>query len=255
MRVIGIASVSGEAPEPTAPDVPQNLRLVSLTSEEAVLAWDTVEGADSYELYRDDVEFDGAATSPATDDTVVAETTYVYRVRAVNEVGASDFSNSLIVEVPEAALPVPDAPVLELQARAFDFITFRWEPVLGAVEYEVYDGMTLLDTIVATEFTHSGLTAESSHSYTVIASNASGDSDPSDALVVDTLANLPPVWDVVPAQSLSTGQAVDFSLRNFCVDPEERELTFTVGGSLDANVRNINSVAVTGGSGTPWGRT
>lgn len=33
------------------------------------------------------------------------------------------------------------------------------------------------------------------------------------------------------------------------------DITFTVGGEIDVNVQSINNTAVTGGSGTPWGRT
>jgi hypothetical protein len=55
-------------------------------------------------------------------------------------------------------------------------INVAWNSVSGAIDYTLRDGTTVIYTGASTSFSHTGLVAGSSHSYTVRANNSSGSS-------------------------------------------------------------------------------
>jgi pimeloyl-ACP methyl ester carboxylesterase len=86
-------------------EAPANLRTILVEQQRVVLAWDEVEGATNYRLYRS-TEEDGEytqiywASSNAYDDNgehLTPGTTYYYKVRAENDEAISEYSGSLEV--------------------------------------------------------------------------------------------------------------------------------------------------------------
>ncbi|MDQ5922375.1 MAG: hypothetical protein QG644_83, partial [Patescibacteria group bacterium] len=62
-------------------------------------------------------------------------------------------------------------------------INVSWNASVGATSYSLRDGATTIYTGASTSYSHTGLTASSSHSYTVLATNAHGSSAYTTAVV------------------------------------------------------------------------
>ena len=92
------------------------------THDSVALAWDDPSDASitHYQIFRRDrdvhdtgefvtiKENTGSAATSYTDDTVEPETRYVYRMKAVNQHGASTWSNFVQADTPAAPTPEPD---------------------------------------------------------------------------------------------------------------------------------------------------
>ena len=62
---------------------PQNLTVTSTSTSEIALAWDAVEDAQSYNVYRDGVKIANVKTNSYTNSNLEHNTTYCYEVRAI----------------------------------------------------------------------------------------------------------------------------------------------------------------------------
>ena len=82
----GSSQWSSEIYKYTLLSTPENAAAVpSMTSVE--LKWSPVEGADSYEIYRDDVQIGTAASNIYSDTGLLQGKTYTYKIKAKNEAG------------------------------------------------------------------------------------------------------------------------------------------------------------------------
>lgn len=107
--------VSSDA-EPVA--APTNLSSVSVTHKTVELAWtDNASNETEYHVERRDTalgfgfnlrEILPAGTSSYTDDVVSPDSTYFYRVQALSDAAASDYSNEISVTTPSAPPPPTD---------------------------------------------------------------------------------------------------------------------------------------------------
>lgn len=140
--------------EPIPPDSPVLCITVNSpsTDGEIVLKWDFVSNADDYGVYRskNDGSFDFLEKIDENyyDDLVLESGDYSYRVKAGNEAGKSDFSNTESITVQLAG--VPNSPVMnELTYELVEDtiqIYLDWEEVfcdsytvyrsIGGAEYE-----------------------------------------------------------------------------------------------------------------------
>jgi chitodextrinase len=90
-----------------APETPQNLALSAASDTTISLVWDNTELAQGYEVYRDGDKVADATANSYLDTGLVFATSYTYSVRALNQYGESDFSNSVTgTTQAEAAGPV-----------------------------------------------------------------------------------------------------------------------------------------------------
>ncbi|MDF2674507.1 MAG: family lipolytic protein, partial [Clostridiales bacterium] len=121
---LGIAQfVKDIEPPAEVPAAPQNLTSGKIGSSTIAMSWAAVEGADIYYIYRQkqgDSEFSKAGTSTITQFTDVnaaQETTYSYRVVAVNGKGESLPSNTITATTKAPGFRfdfgVPGSPVQE----------------------------------------------------------------------------------------------------------------------------------------------
>jgi hypothetical protein len=106
---------------------------------------------------------------------------------------------------------LPSTPTgLTATAVSTSQINLAWNSASGATGYKVYqDGIcgTLLQSLGnVLNFSDSGLAAGSSHSYSLKATNSSGDSNCSTAASATTFANLPPTPTGLTATPVSTSQ-------------------------------------------------
>ena len=121
-----------------APARPQGLSLVSVTHETVKLSWTdpqdaTVTGYQILRRLRDEYEtgrFDivvadtGSAETSYTDDGVSALTRYVYRVKAINTFGLSQWSAYLRANTPAAP---PSAPTGLSGTATAEAVTLSWD--------------------------------------------------------------------------------------------------------------------------------
>ncbi|PZU35976.1 MAG: hypothetical protein DI573_14575, partial [Microbacterium sp.] len=133
------------------PDAPADLTATLSTEADSVeLAWESVDGATGYNVYRADaspVPTDGAplnaaplATTEFVDDTVVPGHTYHYTVTALADgVPASAPATEASVTTPSEAT-APPAPVGVTATPGETGIAIAWDAVEGALGYKVYRG-------------------------------------------------------------------------------------------------------------------
>ncbi|MBM7654332.1 OmpL47-type beta-barrel domain-containing protein [Neobacillus cucumis] len=85
------------------PAIPTGLVVGTASSGSAVLNWNEVPGADTYDVYRADSDngnyklINEVTTNTVTDGSVLPDTTYYYKVSAKNGAGESDKSSSIKV--------------------------------------------------------------------------------------------------------------------------------------------------------------
>jgi hypothetical protein len=181
---------------PGAPLAPSNLHSTATLSQVS-LAWnDNSDNEDHFEIERrtGGLGFSLLATSATgayVDTTVTQDTTYVYRVRAVNAIGASGFSNEHTVTVPAA---LPAAPS-NLQAKAITTtrVDLTWfdnsnNETLFLIERKSGTGdFVEWEMVSANTTTYSDTTAlavNTAYTYRVSALNALGASAPATSAVV-----------------------------------------------------------------------
>ncbi len=129
-----------QAQEGSAPDKPRGLSATA-SHDQVVLTWDDP-GDDSitgYVILRrvrvnntggefsELVADTGTAATTYTDDSVKANTTYTYRIKATNEHGVSERSRWFHIDIP-AAPERPDKPTgLTAETVAHDTVTLTWD--------------------------------------------------------------------------------------------------------------------------------
>ena len=112
-----------DEPAPSEPPAKPTGLTATATHDRVVLTWDDPQDdtIDGYVILRRNREDDkkgkfselepntGSAATTYTDDTVAAETTYTYRIKAINQHGVSERSRWLHIDIPAA--PEPPEPV------------------------------------------------------------------------------------------------------------------------------------------------
>ena len=157
----------------------------------------------------------GSAAATYTDDTVAANTTYTYRIKAINGAGTSERSRWFHIEIP--APPVPDKP-RGLEATAtHDTVTLTWDDpgddsitgyvILRRVRVNDTGGefsVLAADTgSAATTYTDDTVAASTTYTYRIKAINEHGVSERSRWYHIDTPAAPEPEPD--PADLAPSG--------------------------------------------------
>ena len=208
----------------SVPEAPTGLTTPSVAHDSVALAWDDP-GDDSisgYRILRRDAanqppgtfstvkQNTGSASTSYTDDTVSAQTRYVYRVQAINSQGTSARSGYVNVETPVAPVQtVPAEPTgLTAQTVSHDSVTLTWDErgdssVTGyqvlrrsrdGDEYEDGEGAAEFVAVVdntgssATSYTDTSVTARTRYVYRVKAVSQHGTSGQSSYVRADTPA-------------------------------------------------------------------
>jgi len=176
----------------TLPSVPSNVQATAGDGQVAV-SWTPVSGATSYNIYWN------TAGSVTTSDDVIGTSAslllhpnltngiiYYYAVTAVNAEGESTLSTEV------SATPVlsggtgtpPSAPTGVNAIGGDNQITIYWDPVEGALGYNIYwnitGGVTTADEAIGsstTLFTHTDITNGMNYYYAVTAINEYGESN------------------------------------------------------------------------------
>ncbi|MDR2743440.1 MAG: fibronectin type III domain-containing protein, partial [Treponema sp.] len=156
-----------------------------LSTTSIFVSWDSVSGASSYKVYRND-SADGEYTAVTsltgtsyTDTGLSANTIYYYKVTAVTG-GAEGPKSDYAV----AATWAPAPSTITATQRSSSSILVLWDSVLGATSYKVYrsEGLypynsmyTLVGSPTETSYTDTGLSPSTIYYYKVSAVGSAGE--------------------------------------------------------------------------------
>jgi hypothetical protein len=223
---------------------PSGLTATVDSGPQAVLNWtDNATGEDGFKIQRslnggltwEDLGTTDANITTCTDTDLTPGTTAMYRVYAFNATGESDFTATA------AAVIAPDSPTgLTATGIAPDRVRLTWSAVTGATAYVIERSLDGLDwqavkTIAgsARAWINAGLNAQTTYSYRIIATNAGGDSSPSDAASATTLP-----MSALPAAptDLSVTRIARYRLRLNWTDNADNETGFAIQWSGNGNI-------------------
>ena len=203
--------------DPNAP-LPPAAPTVTMTysdSGKPKLTWNAVSGATSYRVFRSESRGSGYSLLGTTTATSYTNTgaavgkTYYYRVKAVNSVGTSGYSNIVSGKAKTAA---PAAPSVTAGNSSTGKPQLTWKAVSGAVKYEVYrstrqnSGYSLLGTTTATSYVNTGASTGTTYYYRVKAVNRNGMASGYSNIVSCKAKAAAPAAPSVTAGNSSTGK-------------------------------------------------
>jgi len=162
-------------PAPTEPPAtPSGISAISPDTGSIVVSWNSVPGASGYDIEVDGTVVDNGPATSYTHSGLQPGTSHSYRVRAKNIIGTSEWSNTITAttQVPPDPPGVPE----NVTASATDSynILVEWDESAGATGYDIEVDGTVIENILGTEYTHSGVDPGSTHYYRVRAKNSGG---------------------------------------------------------------------------------
>jgi chitodextrinase len=188
--------ITPTGPDTTSPTIPTGLAATAASATQVNLTWTA--STDNLAVAGYLVErcqnagcssFSQIATPTGTsysDTTVLASTSYSYRVRAIDAAGnTSGYSTTAGVTTPILDVTPPSAPSgLNATATSTTQINLAWSAStdnVGVTSYRIErcqgtgcSNFSLLTTVSVTSFSNTGLTASTSYSYRVRANDAAG---------------------------------------------------------------------------------
>jgi chitodextrinase len=172
------------------PDVPQGLASPAKTDISANLTWDVSALATGYNVYKDGirVNIDLISSTEYTVSGLSQSETYIFTVKAANIAGLSPNSTSISVTTDTNPL-APDSPTeFYSPSKTTTSILLAWSQVTGVTGYNVYKEKIKINAslISGTTLDVTGLTDNTTYSFTVKAVNTFGESVASPVLIVTT---------------------------------------------------------------------
>jgi len=151
---------------------PTGLTVEGTTNTTVSLTWQPAPGAAGYNIYRDDVKVNPqpVTASRYVDTGLQSGTTYTYHVRSVAASGSESQPTPDVQAVTKGTPPPIQPPTgLTVTGSTSNSISLRWSPVAAAADYYVYRNGALAPNNPAggTQFTDTGLNAETTYSYQV----------------------------------------------------------------------------------------
>lgn len=207
--------ISGTPPpaDTQAPTVPAGLN-ASATSSTVALSWsqstDNV-GVSGYDVYRNGTRLATTAATNFADTGLTPNTTYSYRVRALDGSGNAS-AQSQAVSVTTTSTPATDttAPSVPDGLHSHDVTSnsaqIMWNAStdeVGVTAYEVFRGSTRVATTSSTSFNDTGLAPGTSYAYQVRALDAAGNASAKSSIV--SVTTLPSSAPDTQAPSVPTG--------------------------------------------------
>ncbi len=215
LSVRGTATVT--VSDSTAPSVPASLSSSNVSYTSATVNWaastDNV-GVTGYTIYRNGTQVGTSTTTSFSSTGLTPATTYQFKVAARDAIGntsAQSTALSVTTLIDSVAPSVPGKPTSS--AQTMTSITLNWTAStdnVALVGYRVFRNGALVASPTSTTYTDTGLTPQTSYSYTIAAYDSSGVmSAQSAATPVSTLAdNVAPSIPTGLKSSVSAGNNV-----------------------------------------------
>jgi fibronectin type 3 domain-containing protein/archaellum component FlaG (FlaF/FlaG flagellin family) len=160
----------------TVPSAPADVGVVTASSRSIRVSWSAATGAESYNIYRSDTaagtydQVGTSATTSYTDTALQLNSSYYYKVSALNSGGES------IPSIFVSGTTTLSAPTdLSVSAQTVSSLTINWSLVPGASSYRIYrsaafDGLyNQIGTPAAASYTDTGLSSGTRYYYKVSA--------------------------------------------------------------------------------------
>jgi len=207
----------------SAPDTPTNVTATATSSSSITVSWSSVSGATSYNIYGGVNSFDysllGTSTTFSYSHTgLSANTTYYYKVSALNSIGESAQSDKVSAKTlkddSSGGTDLPDVPNtpntpnttlsvptnVKATASSSNRIFVSWSSVSLASGYYIYRSLSSSGDFIkvgttdsiTTYFSDTGLSAGTDYYYKVASYNKNGESAQSDYVLATTLPIIVP---------------------------------------------------------------
>ncbi len=165
---------------PGAPGTPS---AGTITNTSIALSWGASSGTvTGYRVYEGTTVRATVTATSATISGLAVCSAHTYTVKAYNSVGESAAS-APVSATTTGCVSVPAVPSgLNVTGVTNTSISLGWNASGGATGYRVYEGTVLRATVTSTSASLTGLAVCSSHTYTVAAYNANGESAKSSAV-------------------------------------------------------------------------
>lgn len=179
----------------TRPTPPTDLKSANLSCSSVDLSWGAstdASGVTGYEIYHDGQRVTGVGgTTLGVTVDVVAGVTWGWYINARDAAGnISLASNTLEITPPQCSsdTTAPTTPTNVTASASGTSVTVSWSAAsdnVGVTRYDILRGGTRVGTVAGTvtTFTESGLAAQTSYSYSVVARDAQGNTSPPSASV------------------------------------------------------------------------
>ena len=236
----GAVSATTKSPAPAAPTG----LTATAGSTQVSLSWTAATYATSYKVLRNGTQVGTATGTSYTDTGLTNGTTYNWTVVASNATGDSAATGAV------SAMPKPPAPAAPtgLVATAGNAqVSLSWTAATYATSYKVLRNGTQVGTPTGTSYTDTGLTNGTAYSYTVVATNMTGDSAASGSASATPAAGgvpLPTGWTKVLYSDDFTGSTVDtakWNVRNSTYQSNTSCRNFSKNVSVASGVLSIRS--------------
>ena len=190
-------SGGGDAEAPTAPT---SLTASSITETTATLTWaaatDNV-GVTGYDVYQGTTNIGTVTATTANITSLTANTSYTFSIKAKDAAGNESASSNTVTFTTPGPTGDTEAPTAPTSLTASNIsqttIDLSWSPAsdnVGVTGYDIYQDGVNVRSVTGTSTTFSGLTASTSYSFYVIATDATGNtSSASNTVNTTTLAN------------------------------------------------------------------
>lgn len=174
---------------PTKPAIPTNLQATT-TGSSITLTWNAVYGASKYNIEQiggESFTVDAPNTS-YTFEGLMPETTYSFKVMAVNDQGSSDWSALITI----ATSLTPATPTILKAKPTGDSVTLYWDAIAGATKYNIEQigGKSITVTAPATARSVISLQPRTTYSFRVMAVSDKASSNWSNPVTVTTLSKV-----------------------------------------------------------------
>jgi chitodextrinase len=170
----------GDTQPPTAPG---NVRSSGATDSSVSLAWDASTdnvGVTGYDVFNGATKATSVTGTSATVSGLTPDTSFTFTVKARDAAGnSSPASNAVTVKTQPGQAQPPAAPTnLRSTGVTQNSVSLAWTASTssGVAGYDVFNGATKATSVTGTTATVSGLTPDTSYTFTVKARDAAGNS-------------------------------------------------------------------------------
>lgn len=160
------------------PSTPTDLKATQITASQIDLSWTAStdnKAVSGYNVYRGDAFLTSTSLPSYSDKSVLQNTTYNYRVSAVDAAGNESSKSGLIeVKTPSVGGAVPNAPSNLTGSLAGTSINLSWSAVSGITKYLIQRNGLIIGETATTSYVDSAILPGQTYTYVVYASSSTG---------------------------------------------------------------------------------